>query len=115
MTYKVFVVNAGGHNYSDAERFGEIVFCTHGAVDRFDINQMYRECAEAMKDAVEEDYILITSLSSLCSIARAIHAAKFKQLHLLLYRDGQYTAKSLMFNNSSTKDSQLDFPETSLR
>lgn len=119
MQKKVYVVNAGGHNYADAERFGTVVFCTEGPQDKLDVNQMYRNCADTMQDASPDDHILITSLASLCSVACAFFAARFGQLHLLLYKDGQYISRSLYFDGKRSdnleKDSQLDFPQTSQR
>ncbi len=95
MTNKVYIVNNGGHDYTDALRFGDLVFCTHGTLDKFDTSQMYRELADAMFDSQPEDFILLTSLTSLCCIAAAIFAQKHGQLHLLLHKGGQYLPRSL--------------------
>lgn len=101
---KVFIVNDGGHNYAAARHFGELRFCTSGELDRFDTAQMYRQLQAAMLDALPDDYILITSLTSLCSVACALFAARFQQLNLLLYKDGQYVERTIVFHNP-TKDS----------
>lgn len=98
MSY-VYVLNKGAHNYTDAERFGEIVFCTDGTLDRYDTSQMYRELFAAMKDSMEDDYILLTSLTSLCSVASAIFAAKHGCLNLLIHKDSGYVERKLVFNN----------------
>jgi len=94
----VYILNRGAHNYTDAERFGEIVFCTDGELDRYDTSQMYRKLSAAMEDSEEEDYILLTSLTSLCSIACSIFAHKHGCLNLLIHKDAGYVERKLVFN-----------------
>ena len=94
----VYVLNKGAHDYSDAVRFGELRFCTDGSMDRYDTNQMYRELSYAMGDSQPEDYILLTSLTSLCSVACAIFAAKHQRLNLLIHKDTGYVARSIVLN-----------------
>ena len=101
---KVYVLNRGGHDYAEAERFGELVYCTDGLIDKLDTSLMFRELSVAMKDSQPDDYILLTSLSSLCSVACAMFAAKHGKLNLLLFRGDGYVSRTLVFNNF-TKDS----------
>ncbi len=96
MTRKVFIVSNGGHDYKNAERFGEIVFCTDGVIRKDDIAQMYRELMQALEPAEADDYLVISSLTSLCVVAASILADRFGELHLLLYRDGEYIVKDLI-------------------
>lgn len=108
MSY-VYVLNKGAHNYTDAERFGELIFCTDGTLDRYDTSQMYRELFAAMKDSMEDDYILLTSLTSLCSIACAIFTAKHGTLNLLIHKDAGYVERKLVFNfTRNTTDDTAD-------
>ncbi len=94
---KVYIVNNGGHDYSDAEKFGDIVFCTEGALAKDDISQMYREMDSALMDAKATDLILITSLASLCAVAAAIMADRFGEVHFLIYHNGKYQERDLVF------------------
>lgn len=95
---KVYVVNRGGHDYSSAERFGTLVYCTEGQLSKFDTAQMYREVVAAMQDSEDEDFILLTSLTSLCSVASAIFAAKHKRVNFLIFQDGNYLERKLMLD-----------------
>ncbi len=94
---KVYVTNKGPHNYSDAEAFGVLAYITDGLVDKFDISQMYRSCDEAMADSEPDDYILLTSLTSLCSVACAYFAAKHGELHVLIHKGDGYVERSIYF------------------
>jgi hypothetical protein len=97
---RVYCVNRGPHDYSAAGAFGELVYCTDGTLDKFDIAQMCRELSESLKDSEECDYILLTSLTSLCSVACAVFASKHGCLNLLIYRpDYGYVARNVVFNN----------------
>lgn len=94
---RVFVPNRGGHDYTDAYRFGDLVFCSEGFINRKDTTTMFNEMADAMYDSQEDDYILLTSLTSLCSIACSLFVAKHKRLNLLLFEEGQYIERFLLF------------------
>jgi len=87
---KVFVVNMSGHDYSAAERFGDLVFITRGPIDRYDTTAMYMAVVEAMKTSKPDDYILVTSLNALCGLACAVFARMHGKLNFLLYRKGTY-------------------------
>ncbi len=94
-TRKVFVPNKGTHDYTDAWNFGDLVFCTDGVVNRKDLQTMHSQLDLAMSDAQEDDYILLTSLTSLCSVACAIFASRFGRINLLIHDDGKYLERSL--------------------
>ena len=95
---KVFVPNRGTHDYSHAWDFGDLVFCTAGTVNRRDLATMFNEVNKAMEGANEDDYILLSSLASLCSIACGIFASRFGCLNLLIYEDGEYLERHVTFD-----------------
>ena len=103
----VFVPNKSPHDYSKAWDFGDLVFCTQGELNNLDVLTMQSELEAAMEDAQPDDYILISSLSSLCGVACAIFAHRFGRLNLLLYKNGRYVVKQLTF----TKEQQSANPE----
>jgi hypothetical protein len=96
---KVFVLNDGGHDYSSAEKFGKIVFCTEGFIDRYDVAQMYRELSVCLLGANPDDYILVSSLSSMCMVATAIMVEQFGELHMLIHNGKEYVARDLVLHN----------------
>ena len=98
----VYIVNRGPHDYSAAKHYGELVFCTTGSLDKFDTSQMYRELHDALYDRQAEDYILLTSLTSLCCVACGIFASKHQRLNLLLHRADGYISRTLHFNEFTT-------------
>jgi len=93
---QVFILNKGPHDYSTAARFGELVYCTEGTLDRDDISLMFRELEPYVSlDSQPEDYILLTSLTTLCSVACAMFAAKHQRLNLLIFRGDGYVARTI--------------------
>jgi hypothetical protein len=101
---RVFILNRGPHDYSDARRFGELTYCTDGSLDKDDLAQMYRELEPfIVLDSRPEDFILLTSLTSLCSIACAMFAARHGRLNLLIYRGDGYVAKTIYFKDVLTQ------------
>ena len=95
---KVFIMNKGAHDYSDALRYGEISFCTDGLVAKYNTSQMVRIFNDAFKDSDAEDYILMTSLTTLCSIACSVFATKHRRLNLLIFKDERYVLRKVVFD-----------------
>ena len=83
---KVYVVNKGGHDHSDAERFGELVFLSTGAMNRYATSTIYRKFVKVLRGSSPGDYILPTGLTVMTLIACAIFARMHGKLNLLLYR-----------------------------
>ncbi len=101
MTTRVYVVNRSGHDFSAALRFGELVYCSDGEMDKWDSGQMYRQVSAALADSEPNDYILLTSLTSLCSVTCAVFAVRHGRLNLLIYKDGDYVARTLQFDKET--------------
>jgi hypothetical protein len=87
---RVYVLNKGGHDYSAAEHYGQLTYCTDGPLNKHDISQMVRLLSVAFEDSDPDDYIILTSLSSLCGVACALFAVKHNKLNLLIYKAGKY-------------------------
>ena len=101
---KVFIPNRGPHDYTDAEDFGKLVFCTEGEVDKFDIALMHRQLYPTINSSEPNDYILLTSLASLCCIACSIFVAKHGCLNLLLRYKTGYTVRSIHLTQGTTNE-----------
>jgi hypothetical protein len=106
---KVYIVNKGAHDHSDAERFGELVYLSEGSINRYSTNNMYREFSEILCKSKPEDYILPTGLTIMSNIACAIFAIMHKRLNLLIYKasrtggPGRYVQRSMVFNLKEKK------------
>jgi len=89
---KVYVVNQSCHDFSKAEVFGKVTFLTTGSINRYATSKMFREFEKELKESAPEDYILISGMTIMSSIACAMFARKHKRLNLLLWksRDKDY-------------------------
>lgn len=96
---RVYVPNKGPHDYTSAWDFGELVFCTEGNVNRKDLRTMHSQLSLALEDADEEDYILMSGLTSLCIVACSLFVKKFGRLNLLMFDpdEQKYLERSLVF------------------
>jgi hypothetical protein len=108
---KVYIPNRGPHDYTDAEDFGSLVFCTEGEVDKFDLALMHRQLSTTLSQSESEDYILLTSLASLCCVACSIFVARHGRLNLLLRHKTGYTVRSLHFTKPHTNGT--NYPKAS--
>ena len=91
---KVYVVNKSSHDFSKAEQFGELVFCTEGRMNRFGTNDMVRKFKDTMEGSKKTDYILLCSLNVMNSLACSVFARKHGALNLLLYKEGDYIERN---------------------
>lgn len=94
---KVYVISKSSHDYSEAEKYGELVFLSEGRMNRFCTNNIVRQFEEAMRDCKSGDFILQTGLTVMNMIAAAIFVAKHGRLNLLIYDHGKYVERTLLF------------------
>lgn len=92
---KVFVPNKGSHDYTAAWDFGDLIFCTEGPVNRTDFLTMHSDLHKSMQNAQPDDFIMLSSLPSLCCIMCSIFASRFGRLNILIFEDGEYIARHL--------------------
>ena len=104
---RVYIANASGHDMTDAARFGELHFITKGEIDRFRPNYMLRRAVRVLHDSEPDDYLLLTSLTILCSVICAVFARKHGTLNLLLFRNGKYIARKMTLDNLITMPEEL--------
>jgi hypothetical protein len=94
---KVYIVNKSAHDFTEAEKYGELVFITEGRLNRFNVNDMHRQASDAMENSSHKDYIVPCSLNVLNSIVCATFAVKHKCLNLLLFKQGDYIERNIVF------------------
>lgn len=95
---KVYIVNKSSHNFSAAEQYGEKVFLSEGPMNRYSINNMHRQFTERLVDSTPNDYLVPCSLNVMNSIASAILAHKHGRLNLLLFKQGSYVERNIVFS-----------------
>ena len=106
---KVFVVNRGCHNYENALRFGDIEYLSEGSVNPYTTGVIYRNFWPKLKDSNPEDYILITGLSVMSSIACGIFARLHGKLNLLIYKamrggGGDYMERTVIISEKEKEN-----------
>ncbi len=96
---KVFIPNKSGHDFSPAEQYGQPVYATTGLINRFAVGEQARMWANCIKSSVPKDFILVTSLTNLVVIGAAMFGFLHGRINLLLYRNGKYIARTIVFKN----------------
>ena len=91
---RVFIVNKSSHDFSAAQRYGDLAFLSEGPMDRYSTNNMIRSFQDVMKNSTPEDFIVPCSLNVMNSIACAIFAHKHGRLNLLLFKNGTYIERN---------------------
>jgi len=96
---KVFVVNKSTHDFSKANKFGELIFMTEGRLDKFATANMVRTFNEFFSDSSPDDYLLLCSLSVANVMAASAFVSRHGRLNLLLYKPstGEYIERNHLF------------------
>lgn len=96
---KVFVVNKGGHDFSAAKKWGDVVFLTEGTFSACAVSSMYRNFSMAFRESSPDDYILLAGPSVMCSVACACFAYLHGCLNLLIYKGNRYKDRRVVMSN----------------
>lgn len=90
----VYVVNRSNHDFSDAEKYGRVIFLSEGPMNRYATNNMLRMFQEGLMNSSPSDYIVPCSLNVMNSLACAVFARRHGTLNLLLFKDGKYIERN---------------------
>tara|TARA_Y100000593_G_scaffold82293_1_gene154512 strand:- start:5103 stop:5549 length:447 start_codon:yes stop_codon:yes gene_type:complete len=108
---KVFVVNKGGHDFTGALHFGEIVYLSEGSLNRYAVTNMYRQFAPFLSESMPNDYILITGLTTMACVACSMFAHIHGRLNLLLFKSGKYAERKIVLDELLNGKPFTDFEE----
>ncbi len=86
---KVYIVNHAGHDYSAAEKWGELIPITEGHVSQGSLDRLTYEVTLAINKSGPEDWLLPSGLLVLNVIASAFWLRKHGELRLLI-RDRKF-------------------------
>lgn len=93
---RVYILGDGGHDYTDARRFGELHFISIPVEMKWEISAVYDLLREELMESSEEDLLLVSSLASHLAIATAIMVEWYGRVNFLLYRNNTYEEKLLV-------------------
>lgn len=107
---KVYIVAKGLHSWTAAEQYGELVFLSTSPIGRTGVSNMVRLFAPKLKGSDPEDYIIITGLTVMCSIACTLFALRHKRLNLLLFdaAGDKYVKRVLMLDDLEQVEQELN-------
>jgi hypothetical protein len=107
---KVYIPNNSGHDFSDARKYGDLIFITSGLLDRFAVNTMYRTVDETLRESSPDDYIMVTGLTQINVILSSVFAYKHACLNLLIFdvKEGQYIVRRIVLDNQEQEQKQKE-------
>lgn len=66
---KVFVANYAGHDYTEAKKYGELVFITKGYVSFASLDRVLYVVTEALLESKPDDWLLLSGSGTICVFA----------------------------------------------
>ena len=101
---KVYILADGGHDYSDATRFGTLHFLHIPSHAKWDIARLHDELSEGLKEANKDDLLVISHLTSHCCVATALLIEWFGRVNFLIFRKDKYEEKKLITDPNIEED-----------
>lgn len=103
---KVFIVNDSGHDFSAAEKFGELIVMSTGLLDKYNLTGMKRRFEPHILTSKPTDYILHTGPSVMSALACSMFTALHGRLNILLWKaeqDGRdcYVYRRIVFTEKN--------------
>ena len=90
----VYITNKSGHDFSPAQKFGDLIYLSEGKINPFSVAKIYRQFADKLKKSAPDDYIMVTGLSLMNGIAFSIMGRKHGRLNILQFHSQTKTYKS---------------------
>ena len=81
----VWIVNYAGHDYSRATEFGPLDFLTQGYVSMGNLERLFFIIAESVNKTKSDDFLLLSGLLILNTIAAMAWLMKHKSVKFLLW------------------------------
>ncbi len=101
---KVWIVNYAGHDYRDAERFGELTNLTEGTINPLRVDRLMVSMAYGIgKLADESDFLLISGTPTLNALAAMLWLRRFNSINLL-----QWNAQTKRYEQSYIAGDHMD-------
>lgn len=82
---KVFVSNFSGYQYNKAERFGSIIYMTHGFVPLNDIGEIRQKLQNFIDQSSSSDYLILSGHNLLCALVSILWREKHGFVNILHY------------------------------
>jgi hypothetical protein len=101
---KVYIVNKSAHDFSEAEKYGTLVFLTEGLIDADNLNLQTRLIWKGLSTFKKGDYILLTGLASTNLIIGWLLGTLKQDLNVLLYIKDRYIKYNLTLKHFLPSD-----------
>lgn len=85
MNNKVWIVNDAGHDFSCAQKFGELIVLTEGLVNIFDVDRIQATLVQKLAEFKKDDFLLLTGSTILNVLAVGIIQHKYDFAQVLIY------------------------------
>lgn len=93
----VWLTNEGGHDYTDAQRYGRLMQLTAGSINIFSPDRLMVLISERLRVADAEDYVVISGAPMLNALVLAMWLRRFPHIKCLLWSQkyGRYEQKTV--------------------
>lgn len=92
---RVFITSKGTHDYTKAEKFGQLVYLSEGTVTQYKLPSIARDFSDKLSDVTEDDFLLVSGLSSMNAVAATIINKHVGKVNYLLYIRDEYVVRTI--------------------
>lgn len=84
---RVYVTNQSHHDTSKAGQYGKLIYVTEGKVNIFRTDDLIDELKEKLKDFKQDDFLVYTGNSVVCSLCLSILLTKHNIVKILIFNN----------------------------
>ena len=95
----VFIPNKAGHDFSAAEKYGELIYVSSGTQHKHGTNLMQRQWQDALKDSTKDDIIMMSGLPHMQAIGCALFGHIHGRVNILIYSPEKERTKYILRTN----------------
>ena len=92
---RVYIPNKNLNDYTNAARWGELVYVTEGHVRLTDVDNLLDNIDSLLFDSSPDDLIIMSGPYSITAVLCTVFALKHNCLNILIYINGKYVKREL--------------------
>ena len=101
MDTRVYVSNFAGHDYADAQRFGELRPITMGFISFQSLDRVKFQIAEGIRDSRPEDFLVLSGTNIVNVLAALLWMSMHGKVRILNYDKSTHKYREIVLSDES--------------
>lgn len=109
---KVYLLYNSKKDYSQAEKFGELVVCTEKKINKFSVTELQELLLPILLKSSPDDYLIVSSFPLFQIVASNILMDLHERVNLLVFHKGEYELQTLHVTHEQDWEADEPYRDT---